>query len=101
MPTRSSKLDLNQLAKRIVDEATGEAEKTPAPPKKNAAAVALGKLGGKKGGAARAAKLTPEQRSEIAKKAATTRWGALTEPPNEAVSEAPKNRPTAKRRITF
>ena len=103
MPTRSSKLDLNQLAKRILDEATGEAEKTPAPPVKNAAAVALGKLGGMKGGAARAAKLTPEQRSEIAKKAATTRWGAqtLTEPPNEGASEAPKNRPTAKRRITF
>ena len=74
MPTRSSKLDLNQLAKAIVDEATGEAEKTPAPPVKNAAAVALGKLGGKKGGAARAAKLTPEQRSEIAKKAARGRW---------------------------
>ena len=74
MPTRSSKLDLNQLAKRIVDEATGEAEKTPPPPVKNAAAVALGKLGGNKGGAARAAKLTPEQRSEIAKKAAQGRW---------------------------
>ena len=74
MPTRSSKLDLNQLAKRILDEATGEAEKTPAPPVKNAAAVALGKLGGKKGGAARAAKLTAEQRSEIAKKAAASRW---------------------------
>ena len=103
MPTRSSKLDLNQLAKHILDEATGEAPKTKPPPLKNAAAVALGKLGGMKGGAARAAKLTPEQRSEIAKKAATTRWGAqtLTEPPNEGASEAPKNRPTAKRRITF
>ena len=75
MPTRSSKLDLNQLAKRILDEATGEAPKTAPPPVKNAAAVALGKLGGKKGGAARAAKLTPEQRSEIAKKAAAGRWG--------------------------
>lgn len=74
MPTRSSKLDLNQLAKRIVDEATGGAEKTPAPPAKNAAAVALGKLGGIKGGTARAAALTPEQRSEIAKKAAASRW---------------------------
>ena len=75
MPTRSStKLDLNQLAKRILDEATGESPKTKPPPVKNAAAVALGKLGGKKGGAARAAKLTPEQRSEIAKKAARGRW---------------------------
>ena len=41
---------------------------------KNPAAVALGKLGGKKGGRARAAKLTPEERSAIAKKAAETRW---------------------------
>ena len=41
---------------------------------KNPAAVALGKLGGKKGGLARAAKLTKKQRSEIAKKAAAARW---------------------------
>jgi hypothetical protein len=41
---------------------------------KNPAAVALGKLGGKKGGKARAEKLTPEQRSAIAKKAAEARW---------------------------
>ena len=74
MPTRSSKLDLNQLAKRILDEATGDESKTEPPPVKNAAAVALGKLGGKKGGAARAAALTPEQRSEIAKKASSSRW---------------------------
>jgi len=74
MPKRSSKLDLSQLAKRIVDEATGETPKTELPPMKNEAAIALGKLGGKKGGAARAAALTPEQRSEIAKKAAATRW---------------------------
>ncbi len=78
MPTRSSKLDLSQLAKRIVDEATGEAPKTEQPPEKNAAAVALGRLGGKKGGAARAASLTPEQRSEIAKKAAAKRWSKQT-----------------------
>lgn len=75
MPTRSSKLDLNQLAKSIVDEATGKSSKTEPPPVKNAAAVALGKLGGKKGGAARAAKLTAEQRSEIAREAAKKRWG--------------------------
>jgi hypothetical protein len=74
MPTRSSKLDLNQLAKAIVDEATGDAPKTDAPPAKNQAAVELGKLGGKKGGAARAISLTPEKRSEIAKKAAQSRW---------------------------
>lgn len=74
VPTRSSKLDLNQLAKRILDEATGDEPKTEPPPVKNEAAVALGKLGGKKGGAATAAALAPEQRSEIAKKAAATRW---------------------------
>ncbi len=42
---------------------------------KNPAAVALGKLGGRKGGLARAAKLTPEQRREIARKAANARYG--------------------------
>jgi hypothetical protein len=42
--------------------------------KKNPAAVALGKLGGSKGGTIRAAKLSPERRSEIARKAVTARW---------------------------
>jgi len=80
MPKRSSKKkrprDVNQLAKAIVDEATGEAveEEAPADEGKNPAAVALGRLGGKKGGKARAAKLTKEQRSEIARKAARVRW---------------------------
>jgi len=45
------------------------------PQKKNAAAVALGRLGGLKGGKARAAKLTPEQRSEISRQGALKRWG--------------------------
>jgi len=79
MPKRSSKgrLDLNQLAKSIVDEATGEASeqpREPEQPEKNPAAVALGRLGGKKGGSARAKKLTAEERSEIARKAAKARW---------------------------
>jgi hypothetical protein len=43
---------------------------------KNPAAMALGRLGGLKGGVARAAKMTPERRSEIAKKAADKRWSA-------------------------
>ncbi|MGC2458271.1 MAG: histone H1 [Gallionellaceae bacterium] len=64
---------MNQLAKRIVDEATGAEPITPLP-QKNQAAVELGRLGGKKGGAARAEILTSEQRSEIAKKAALARW---------------------------
>jgi hypothetical protein len=67
--------DPNQLAKMIADMAYGEAEPEPERPAKNPAAVALGKLGGAKGGKARAAKLSPEQRSEIAKKAAAARWG--------------------------
>lgn len=74
MPKRSSRLDMNQLAKRIVDEATGEAEKTLPPPEKNKAAQELGRLGGKKGGKARAESLSSERRTEIAKNAAKARW---------------------------
>lgn len=91
MPKRSSKLDLSQLAKRIVDEATGEAPITPPPKEKNKAAVELGRLGGIKGGAARAKKLTAKRRSEIAKKAAASRWSKKQ--PEDAVSlKAPKRR---------
>lgn len=77
MPKRSSRgrLDLNQLAKSIVDQATDEEPKEQAEqPEKNPAAVALGRLGGKKGGKARAEKLTPEERKEIARVAANARW---------------------------
>lgn len=66
--------DPNQLAKMIVDMATGSAPALPAGPAKNPAAVALGKLGGAKGGAARAKALSPARRKAIAKKAATKRW---------------------------
>ena len=76
MPTRSSKphRDANQAAKHILDQLTGDAPKEEPPPVKNEAAVALGRLGGKKGGAARAKALTHEQMTEIAKKAAAARW---------------------------
>ena len=78
MPTRSSKphRDANQMAKHILDQLMGDApkEEPPPVPVKNAAAVALGKLGGMKGGAARANKLTAEQRAEIARVAANARW---------------------------
>lgn len=75
MPTRSSKpRDANQAAKAILDQITGDAPKEEPPPVKNAAAVALGKLGGLKGGTARAAKLSPTKRAAIAKKAAESRW---------------------------
>lgn len=69
--------DPNLLAFRVVQEATGEAEKSRPPDPfegKNPAAVTLGRLGGLKGGKARAQKLTPEQRAEIAKAAAAARW---------------------------
>jgi hypothetical protein len=67
--------DPNQLAKAVVDFATGQREPDPEPPAKNPAAVALGRLGGLAGGKARAAKLTPEERRESASKAARARWG--------------------------
>lgn len=69
--------DSNQLAYQIVGELTGTLQPLPTngTRPKNPAAVALGKLGGSKGGKARAANLTPEQRQEIAQKAARKRWG--------------------------
>ena len=82
MPKRSrskqgKKLDLNELAASITNEAINETPPEEAKPEdegKNPAAVALGRLGGLKGGKARAAKLTPKQRSESARKAANARW---------------------------
>lgn len=76
MPKRSSKpADLNKLAASIVDEATSE-ELPEEDEGKDPAAVALGRKGGKKGGKARASNMTPEQRSEAARKAARARWSA-------------------------
>jgi hypothetical protein len=66
--------DPNQLAKLIADIATGEEPNEQPDNAKNPAAVALGRLGGLKGGKARASSLTPEQRKEIAQKAAAKRW---------------------------
>jgi len=62
--------DVNVIAANIVAQATDEAHIV-----KNPAAVALGRLGGLQGGKARAEKLSPERRKEIAKKAALARWG--------------------------
>jgi hypothetical protein len=74
MPKRSSKKprDVNVLAAAIVNEATRDPDEG-----KDPLAVELGRRGGLKGGKARAEKLTPEQRSEIAKKAAAARWKRL------------------------
>ena len=76
MPKRSSnKKDINLLAKSIVDDVTTEELLDKAAKEgKNPAAVLLGRLGGLKGGKARAVKLSAEKRSEIAKKAAKARW---------------------------
>lgn len=68
--------DPNQLAKLIVDIATGEPVDEAPVAEKDPAAVALGRKGGLKGGRARAAKLTAAQRSEAAKKAAQARWAS-------------------------
>jgi hypothetical protein len=81
MPRRSSTGDVAQNALRVVEAVIGEPLKPQRkivqfpPRKKNPAAVVLGKLGGMKGGRARAAKLTPEARKEIAQRAAKARWG--------------------------
>ena len=68
-----------QLGKLIGDILTGQVEdRAPTPPvdsNKDQAAVALGRKGGLKGGKARAAKMAPEKRAEIARKAAKARWG--------------------------
>lgn len=82
---KTGKRDANQLAASIVAQATDETKTDENSPKtsedsepeddgKNPAAVALGRLGGKKGGPARAAKLSAKKRSEIARKAAKVRW---------------------------
>lgn len=79
MPKRSSKRqkDTQELARHVLDAVVPDAESVApeeAKPEKNPAAVALGRLGGLKGGKARAAKLTAKRRAAIAKKAAQTRW---------------------------
>ena len=73
MAKRSKKpRDVNALASAIVNEVTGDEK--PQDDGKNPAAVALGRLGGLKGGKARAKKLSAKRRSEIAKRAAQARW---------------------------
>lgn len=74
--TSKTKEDENTIAAQIVNLTTDQPTHDQPPKKeKNPAAVALGKLGGLKGGKARAKKLSPERRREIAKKAAQARWG--------------------------
>jgi hypothetical protein len=70
--------DPNQLGKLIVDLATGQAEDPDMNAGKDAEMAALGRKGGLKGGKARAAALTPAERSESARRAARARWGNET-----------------------
>lgn len=73
MPNRSSKFqpDVNQIAASIVAQLSDEPLGG-----RNPAAVALGRMGGLKGGPARAKKLSKARRRKIARKAANTRWKA-------------------------
>jgi len=73
MPKRSRKpSDLNALAASIVDDATDEGPRPES--EKDPAAVALGRRGGLKGGRARAERLSAEERTEAARRAARARW---------------------------
>lgn len=76
MPKRSrtGKPDVNQMASNLIDAISGELPVERAENGKNPAAVALGRLGGLKGGDARARKLSAKKRSAIARKAAKSRW---------------------------
>jgi hypothetical protein len=76
MPDRSRRpRDPNQLAKQILDIATGEIEDQEPDTGKNPAAVELGRKGGLKGGKARANSMTAQERKDAAQKAARVRWG--------------------------
>ena len=72
-PTKKRK-DLNELAYSIVQQVTEENPPEEKPSEKNPHAVALGRLGGLKGGKRRKEVLSKERRSEIARKAAKARW---------------------------
>ncbi len=74
MPAKRPPKDTNQLAKYILEVSTGEVEKIE-PPKKNAAAVELGRRGGLKSAKTRSDRLPPTKRKAIARKAAKARWG--------------------------
>jgi hypothetical protein len=75
MPKRSSKKeDEAQAAVRIMETVAERSEREPVPADVSAAAAALGRRGGLKGGPARAAKLSDARRTEIAKAAASARW---------------------------
>ncbi len=71
---RKRPLDLNRLAKSLVDDATGEAPAEAPETGKDPAAVALGRRGGLEGGKVRAERMTAEERSAAARRAVQARW---------------------------
>jgi hypothetical protein len=73
-PAARQPTEVNQIAAMIASQATDDEGGRSLIPEKNPAAVALGRLGGMKGGKARAAAMTPERRAEIARMAAAARW---------------------------
>jgi hypothetical protein len=74
-PKSNPRKDFTQIAFDVVRKATGEVEPEEPIDEKKKAAQESGRRGGLKGGKVRAENLTPEQRSEIARKAAKARWG--------------------------
>jgi hypothetical protein len=72
--SKSTPFTVNEQTPSIAEQDTGQISAQSPSKKKNPAAVALGRLGGKKGGKARAASLGPKRRSEIAQQAARSRW---------------------------
>jgi hypothetical protein len=74
MAKKKKQRDIAEIAYQTLQEVTQEQPTDNIQPQKNPAAVALGRLGGLKGGPARAKKLSSKKRSEIAQKAATKRW---------------------------
>lgn len=84
--------DTNQLAHMIAQLATGQLDDVKTDDGKDPAAVALGRKGGLKGGKARAEKLTANQRSAIAKKAATLRWQRQQSEAPEPLAQGPQRR---------
>lgn len=92
--------DPNQLAKLVIDIATGEVEPENPDAGKDPAAVALGRKGGAKGGKKRAANMTKEQRVEAAKKAIKARWkGAPTAPTGTSASRQRRRIQTVRAKI--
>lgn len=75
MVKKKKQRDIAEIAYQTLQEVIQEQPTKNIHPEKNPAAVALGHLGGLKGGPARAKRLSPKKRREIAQKAATARWG--------------------------